>query len=549
MPTTARRENIQQGTKAAPPESSRRAAFSLIDRPARPSERRFVLFVTLALLLTFAAVVPFMNTPLPRSDAFVPTTSAAMLINDFITAVLLYCQGSIFPSRSLLLLAGGYLFTGLMIALHAVTFPGAITAMGMFGASLQTSPWLFFIAHLIYPAILLGYARLKGIDRANPLPSSSIRAATLIGLAVVLVAACGLAVITTAGSELLPTILTDETHAVRIHLTIINVTIIGLTMAALFELWTTRRTLLDYCLMLICIAIILEEASFSLTGVRFTGGYYSGRLFWLLSSVVVLALLIHEVTRLYAQLGRSYALLERERDTKLLSAKAITASIAHEVSQPLTAIIASSGSALEYLRKTPPDNEKARDALDRIMAQGQRTGDVIEGVRSLFERADQRLEPIDFNRVVKSVLESLHGELLDRGVTIYSEFSELPPIGGRRNQLEQVVSNLIHNALEALETVTDRRRVLLVKTERRGDAAVALVLADSGPGISPTQLESIFHAFVTTKPHGMGLGLAICRQIVEQHGGQLVASSDGTSGAEFHVILPVSTQDNTAAQS
>ena len=539
MLATAQRASINQDAKGLPPESHPGITMSLMDRPAGPKERRFALLVTLFLFLTFAAVVPFVNTPLPEFDAFVPTTSAAMLINDFITAVLLYCQGSIFPSRSLLLLASGYLFTALMLALHAITFPGALTPVGLFDASSQTSPWLFFIAHFVFSAVLLGYARLKGIDRTNPLRPSSARDATVASVTIVLMLACGFALLTTVGSELLPTLLIDKTHALRIHLAIVNVSIIGLATAALIELWIRRRTLLDYCLMLICIAIILEEASFSLTGVRFTVGYYAGRLFWLLTSVVVLALLIHEATGLYARLERSYVLLERERDNKLLSSKAVTASIAHEVRQPLTAIIATSGAALEYLKRAPPDNEKARHALNRIMAEGHRTSDVIGGIRSLFERADQRIESIDFSRIVKSVLDSLHGELLDRGVTISSEFSELPAIEGRRNQLEQVVFNLIRNAMEAMDAVTDRRRLLLVKTECRGGAAVALVLADSGVGINPTQLESIFHAFVTTKTHGMGLGLAICRQIVEQHGGQLVASSDGSSGAEFQVVLPI----------
>jgi signal transduction histidine kinase len=549
MLTTARGDNIDRDAKVRPPESHHGTAISLKDRPAGSGERRLAFLITLVLLLAFAAVVPFVNTPLSNSPAFVPTTSAAVLINDFITSVLLYSQGSIFPSRSLLLLASGYLFTALIIALHALTFPGAVTATGLFGASLQTSPWLFFIAHLVFPVILLGYARMKGIDRANPLRASSVRAATVISVATVLVLTCGVALVTTAGSDLLPTLLIDKTHAIRIHLTIINVSIIGLTMVALIELWIRRRTLLDYCLMLICVAIILEEASFSLTGVRYTVGYYAGRLFWLLTSVVVLALLLQEATKLFARLERSYALLERERDNKLLSAKAITASIAHEVRQPLTAIIAFSGAALEYLKRAPPDNDKAQNALQRIMAEGHRTSDVVEGIRALFERADQKLEPVDFNWVVKNVLDSLHGELLDHGVAILSERSELPRVEGRRDQLQQVVFNLVHNALEAMQSAPNRRRLLHIKTECRGDAAVALVVEDSGPGIDPTQLESIFQPFVTTKSQGMGLGLAICREIVEQHGGQLVASSDGATGAEFQVILPVGPRDNTATHS
>jgi signal transduction histidine kinase len=549
MLTTARGINIHQHAEVRPPESHHGTAISLIDRPAGSGERRLVFLITLVMLLTFAAVVPFVNTPLSNSAAFVPTTSAAVLINDFITSVLLYSQGSIFPSRSLLLLASGYLFTALIIALHALTFPGAVTPAGLFDASLQTSPWLFFIAHLVFPIILLGYARMKGTDRANPLGPSSVRAATVISVATVLVLTCGVALVTIAGSELLPTLLIDKTHAIRIHLAIINVSIIGLTTAALIELWIRRRTLLDYCLMLICVAIILEEASFSLSGVRYTVGYYAGRLFWLLTSVVVLALLLQEAMKLFARLERSYALLKRERDNKLLNARAITASIAHEVKQPLTAIIAISGATLEYLKRVPPDNDKAQNALHRIMAEGHRAGDVVEGIRALFGRADQKLEPVDLNWVVENVLDSLHGELLDRGVTILSEFAELPRVEGRRDQLQQVVFNLVHNALEAMQTAPNRQRLLQVKTECRGAAAVALVLEDSGSGIDPTQLESIFQPFVTTKSQGMGLGLAICREIVEQHGGQLVASSDGATGAEFQVILPVGPRDNTATQS
>lgn len=144
MLTTARGINIHQHAEVRPPESHHGTAISLIDRPAGSGERRLVFLITLVMLLTFAAVVPFVNTPLSNSAAFVPTTSAAVLINDFITSVLLYSQGSIFPSRSLLLLASGYLFTALIIALHALTFPGAVTPAGLFDASLQTSPWLFF---------------------------------------------------------------------------------------------------------------------------------------------------------------------------------------------------------------------------------------------------------------------------------------------------------------------------------------------------------------------------------------------------------------------
>jgi signal transduction histidine kinase len=263
-------------------------------------------------------------------------------------------------------------------------------------------------------------------------------------------------------------------------------------------------------------------------------------MFWLIASIVVLILLLRETTGLYARLARSYVLLERERSSKLLSARAIIGSIAHEVRQPLTAIAASSGAALKYLEKAPPDHEKIRQSLSRIISESHRTGAVLDGFGALFGRAGQKREAVDVNEIIRAVLRSVDTELKGGGVATFLDLAELPPVDCNQNQLQQVVFNLVQNALDAMQTVAGRKRVLRVRTECRGGAAVAIVIDDSGSGISPTQLDRIFTAFVTTKPHGMGLGLAICRQIVEHHGGQLVASSDGNSGAQFQVVLPIS---------
>jgi signal transduction histidine kinase len=515
------------------------AVISLANRPAGSRDRRFVFAATAVLFLAFAAIAPFAHTQLPEFNAFIPSVSAVMFINDLITSVLLYAQCSIAPSRSFVVLAGAYLFTALITIPHALTFPGAFTPNGLFGAGEQTSPWLYFSAHFVFSAALLSYAQLMDLDRTNPLRPSSTRSAIGVSIMIVLVSAGGLTLLATAGSQYLPVLLSDRTHARSLPLLTTNLSISAMSAVALFILWTRRRTVLDYWLMLISIALILEEACFALSRVRFTVGHYAGRVLWLITSVVVLILLLQETVRLYALCARSYGLLQRERDNKLLSARAITASIAHEVRQPLTSIIASSGAALEYLAKTPPDHDKARLALNKIMREGHRTGDVFEGIHALFRRGDQRLEPIELNDIVTSVLESLHGELLDHGVSILPELHKLPPVGGRRDLLQQVVFNLVHNAIEALQGMANGKRVLRVSTEHRGGGLVALVVEDSGPGIDPARLDSIFNAFVTTKKHGMGLGLAICRQIVEHHGGQLLASSDGTGGAQFQVVLPI----------
>jgi signal transduction histidine kinase len=527
------------------PEQSNETVFSLANVPAGSEERRFVLVVAVLLFMAFAALLPFAGAPITEFNAFVPSTAAVILINDLITSVLLYAQCRIAPSRSFLLLASGYLFTALIMIPHALAFPGAFTATGLIGAGQQTAPWLYFASHFVFPAVLFGYARLKDGDRANALPPSSIRSVIQVSVVIVVVLVCGLTLVIAGGNQYLPAILADRTHTIPVRLAVINLSIIAVAALALGALWSRRRTVLDYWLMLIAVALIQEQAFFSLGSARFSLGFYAGRVFSLITSVVVLILLLQETTRLYARLARAYAVVERERNNKLLNAQAITASIAHEVRQPLTAIVASGGAALQYLKKASPDHEKVRQSLNKMISESHRTNEVLDGIRSMFGRADQEREAVDVNEIVRDVLRSVDAELVGNGIATSSEFAELPLVDCHRNQLQQVIYNLVQNASEAMQTVAGRRRALRVKTECRGGTAVVVVIEDSGPGISPSQLEVIFGTFVTTKSHGMGLGLAICRQIVENHGGELVAFSDGSRGAQFQLVLPV--RQNTSA--
>jgi signal transduction histidine kinase len=253
-----------------------------------------------------------------------------------------------------------------------------------------------------------------------------------------------------------------------------------------------------------------------------------------------LAALFAERRESEARLARANMMLERERDNKLMNVQAITAAIAHEVRQPLTAIVSNSGAALRFLAKTPPDNDEVRAALERIVRDSNRTSEVFDGIRALFRKVDQGLKPIDVNEVIVGVLQSLQGELKDHGVEARSELaSQLPLVDGQRSQLQEVIFNLILNAIEAMDTTADRRRELRVITKLSHHNAITVGVQDSGPGIDPKQLDEMFGAFITTKSHGMGLGLAICRMIIEHHGGQLTASSDGKSGALFEFTLPI----------
>jgi len=236
--------------------------------------------------------------------------------------------------------------------------------------------------------------------------------------------------------------------------------------------------------------------------------------------------------------------LERERENKLLSVDAITASIAHEVRQPLTAIASNASAALRFCDRTPPDHDEVRAALKRIISDSHRANELFDSIRALFRRTDQTREPLDVSEMAREALQSLREELADHKVTTNTDFaSELPLVDGNRSQLQEVIINLVHNAIEAMDTTTDRSHVLNVSTELRGRDVILVAVEDSGPGIDPKQLEGIFDAFVTTKTNGMGLGLAICRRIIESHGGQLSAASDGKSGARFQFALPIATEN------
>jgi signal transduction histidine kinase len=258
----------------------------------------------------------------------------------------------------------------------------------------------------------------------------------------------------------------------------------------------------------------------------------------------VLAALFSERRESEARLVRANAMLEREQDIRLLNAQAVTAAIAHQMRQPLCSIAINAEAGLRWLGRTPPGHDEVRSALTKVKRDAHRASDVFDGIRALFGKSGWERRPIDVNRMVLSVTESLQEELNDHGVrTRHQLTAELPLVTGHEAQLKEVVFNLINNAVEAMVSTTNQSRMLWLRTEVCGRDEIMVSVEDSGPGIDPGQLEKVFDAFVSTKAHGTGLGLAICRMIVEGHGGRLTASSDGKSGALFQFILPIGSTD------
>jgi PAS domain S-box-containing protein len=217
----------------------------------------------------------------------------------------------------------------------------------------------------------------------------------------------------------------------------------------------------------------------------------------------------------------------------------LTASIAHEVNQPIAAAVTNAQAAQRWLHAQPPNLEEVRQALGRIAENGIRAGEVIGRIRALIKKAPPRKEGMAINDAIREVVALTHGEAMKNGVAVRTQLAEgLPPIEGDRVQLQQVILNLIINAIEAMRETNEAPRQLLLSTAKTEPDAVHVAVRDSGPGLAPEALERLFDAFYTTKPSGLGLGLSICRSIIEAHGGRLWASADLPCGATFQFTLP-----------
>jgi signal transduction histidine kinase len=496
-------------------------------------QRRLTLVITAIVLIATAIIAPFGAVQLRRIDGFIPATESAIIITDFFTAVLLFSQSRILGSPGLLLLASGYLFSALIVLPHLLTFPGAFAPSGLLGAGLSTTAWLFIFWHLALPISVIGYAYL--IDERRALTRSAIYSSVMfvIGLA------CTATWIVAVHDDVLPALFVDRIGFTPLANRVTSMDFI-ISVVALMVLWLRRKSVLDQWLIVSVSALVAELAStaFVITS-RFSLGFYTQRIFSLAASTIVLSALLAEATVLYARLGNAIVRLRREQETKITSAQAITAAIAHEIRQPLTRITAGGYAAQRFLKMVPPQLDKAQAALDGVVNAGHSTSAVIDGFRSLFGKVDEEQQLVDMNELIPEVLESLNSQLKGHRVSIRVDLTpKLPPIAGNKGQLQEVVSNLIINSIEAMETTTVEGRMLLIRTEIRGDK-IAVVVEDSGPGIDKDQLGDVFTAFVTTKPHGMGLGLAISRMIIDYHGGKLTAASDGKyGGASFQFVLP-----------
>lgn len=507
-------------------------------QPPSQAQKRGALVVALALVALFVGVVPFGKIRFGELGVFPPIVATTMFLCDAITATLLYAQFAVLRSRALLVLASGYLFTALIVIPYALTFPGSFAPNGLLGAGPQTTGWLYIVWHMGLPATIIAYTVLKRAPPQTQIFRGSIRSAISISILAIVLLVSGLTVFMTVREDLLPVMVAHVTDLAGVA-SIVTASVLVLCATAIVTLWFNRHSLLDLWLLVVSLAWLLDAMLLNVMGHRFDVAWYATRIFGIAAASFVLLVLLAESTMLYARLALSVLAQRREREGRLMSMDAMTAAIAHEIRQPLGAILANAYAGERWLAKTPPAFDEARETFQDIAAAGQRASEVIQSIREMFKMADHEGTPLDANELIRETIALVHGELETSRISVQLDLdAQAPRVLGHRGQLQQVVLNLVANAADAMRSVTDRARVLQVTSVAFKPDGVAVCIADSGTGIEPKNVDRIFDAFFTTKPNGMGMGLAICRSIVDAHGGSLTVFPGARHGTVFRVVLP-----------
>ena len=267
---------------------------------------------------------------------------------------------------------------------------------------------------------------------------------------------------------------------------------------------------------------------------------------FLIQMGLIVGLFFEHRRRRYAEVTSRTAMGKLAQMNCVATAGELSASIAHEVNQPLTAIVNYAGAALRWLAKPVPDLDEVRASLEDIVNQGHRASEVVGNVRAMFNKDDEARAPLDINELVQEVLRFVRVELQTQEITVQTGLgTQLPLVLANKGQLQQVVLNLVRNAADAMNSVSDRARVLRVNSAIHDPDHVLVSVEDSGTGIDPKDIERIFESFFTTKSDGMGMGLSICRSIIEAHNGRLWASTGIDRGSVLNVQLPAASPGRT----
>lgn len=513
--------------------------LGLIDTPPDRRQIRLSIAIVCLLCATLPLIWPVRAIPLPAITAFIPTVDAIMFLGEAITATLLYAQASVFRSRALVALATGYALTALLVAAHALTFPGAFAPDGLFGAGLSTAAWLAYGRRWVFPVAVLLYIWLKREESAA-LPGTerpAVRIAVWILAAVA--AAAGATLLTTAGQDFLPSYFVTRSEVIYSHALWYQTVLLAAFVTAGVMLFRARRSVLDVWLLVAMACWVVETLANMMLTARFTAGWYSFFAVSVFSHLIVMLALIVETNRLHARLALATIGRNRERHARLMSLDAVAAAISHEIGQPLTANRLQAGMGRSRLTAAKPDVGSAIKALDAILEAEHRTSDVLKSIRAMFARRRGGRTEFNLNDLARATVVVMDRDLAAHRVSLeLSLDDELPRVLADPVQIQRVLVNLLTNAIESLDAIEGRPRRITIRSTALEGQAVLLEVSDNGAGIAPDALDQIFEVYFTTKATGIGLGLSLCRIVIEACGGCLWASRGERYGATFHLQLP-----------
>jgi signal transduction histidine kinase len=513
-------------------------SFVLSDLPPTTAHKRLAAGIVLGLSIALYLVLgPFGGIQLGALHSFVAVYTTAMFVTDLITAILLFAQFSILRSRAILVIASGYLFTAFLIVPYVLAFPGVLAPDGVIGG-LQTSAHLYLLWHCGFPLFVIGYALAKDEDPRRRLAPGNVGAAILRSVGWTAAGAVVATAVSLRDGAPLPRIMLDQSRFVPEWPLVVGAPIAVLCLLALVVLWRRRRSILDLFLMVVLCAYLIEiPPHYFPFPARFSTGWYAVRITSLISSSIVLIVLLYEITALYGGLLVAVIRQRREREARLMTGDAVAASIAHEVRQPLTAMVTTADAGLRFLDRAVPNLDKAKEAFRNIAADGHRAGAVVASLRANFKTDVRERTAFDLNELIHEAIALGHVDLQRHGVLVHAESDrQLPKIRGNRVQLQQVLVNLMLNAVDAM-AANDGPRILTVRSETHDTDRVLVSVTDTGAGIRSDHSDRIFSPLFTTKSGGMGMGLSICRAIIEAHEGQLWFGANSPRGAIFQFTL------------